>query len=358
MADFYPLKVKEVRRETDESVSIVLDPTNSGASFDFLPGQYLTFRLEVNNEEHRRSYSICSSPSDSDIVVGVKSMNPGTVSVYLNGELKPGDVLQSMKPEGNFVPDLQPGSEKHYVLFAAGSGITPLLSIVKSIVEKEPGSKISLFYGNTSASSIMFKSQLEQIAQSHSNLQVHHILTDGSSGVPLLSGRMDFSKALDLLNKYVTDDLPREFFLCGPGGMIESVMAGLVDSGVQKTQIHTEYFTTPDSEDQPAEVEAPAKTVTDFVGRAKIRATLDDERHEFELETEGDSLLDTALNEGIDAPFSCKGGVCTTCRAKLIKGSVKMDANYALSDGEISDGFILACQSHPTSPEVEISWDE
>lgn len=358
MAHFHPLRVSEIRKETEQSVSILLDPQGKGDDFKFIPGQYLTFKLLIGGIEHRRSYSICSAPTEGDLRVGVKAVEDGTVSVFLNQSLSVGDEIQSMVPMGNFHPgDSAKNERKHFILFAAGSGITPILSIIKWALAHPLQHKVTLFYGNSGRDTVMFYDELAQMTHSHSSLDVIHIFSDRSSGSPTTSGRIDFAKTWELVNAIVHDNLPREFFVCGPSGMMKSVQDGLVDLGVAKETIHMEHFAEPD-EDAQEPTQVPAEVPSDWKGDAKIIVELDDEESEFTLSSGGIVMLDAAIDAGIDAPYSCKGGVCTTCKAKLKEGKVEMDSNYALTDGEIADGYILTCQSHPASPTVKISYDD
>ncbi len=358
MAHFYPLRVQEIRNETDQSVSIALDPQNNKTDFNFIPGQYLTFKMLINGEEHRRSYSICSAPHDEILRVGVKAVEKGTVSVFLNQSLRVGDEIQSMLPMGHFHPNHSAEEEqKHFVLFAAGSGITPILSIIKWAVRHRLGHKVTLFYGNTGRSSCMFYDELAQMAHEHESLDVVHIFSDRSLGTPSSSGRIDFEKTWELTKALVHDQLPREYFVCGPSGMMKSVQDGLTELGISKDLIHMEHFSEPD-EDENKPAKAPVEDHSNWSGDAKIIVVLDDEEEEFTLSSKGIVVLDAAIDAGIDAPYSCKGGVCTTCKAKLQEGKVEMESNYALTDGEIADGYILTCQSHPASPVVKISYDD
>ncbi|MCB0761341.1 MAG: 2Fe-2S iron-sulfur cluster binding domain-containing protein [Flavobacteriales bacterium] len=353
MAHFYPLRVARIERLTSESVAITLDPAASGGNFSFIPGQYLTLKLQVDGHEYRRSYSISSAPNESMLTIGVKAIPNGTVSVYMNQNLKEGDVLQSMEPMGNFHPIMSSSHvPKHFVCFAAGSGITPILSIIKWATQLSQQHKVTLFYGNTSHASAMFHNELSQLAQAHEGLDVIHLFTDRSSGVPLESGRIDFQKTWDLMRAFVADDLPKSFFICGPSGMMKAVQEGLEGLGYYKDQIHMEHFSEPDV--------APVQKEVPVVGegtQARVMITLDGTETQIMLDPNGDSILDAALDHGLDAPYSCRGGVCTTCRAKVTEGVVEMDNNYALTDGEINEGYVLACQSHPKSAVVRLTWD-
>lgn len=347
MPQFISLPVTDVRRETPDCVSIALDASAHPAFLQFLPGQYLTFDLKVNGQMHRRSYSICSTPGSGELRIAAKAVEGGTCSVYLNTAVRPGDRLDTMLPEGQFVPKLD-NLPRHFVLFGAGSGITPLMSMVRPMLEA--GHWVTLFYGNRNRESIIFREQLDAI--DHARFRLQHILTDDShSGED--TGRIDAAKTKTLVAQ-LTGTAPLECFVCGPNGMMASVLEGLAAAGIAEGVIHTEYFTPPD--ESPASDATPENTA--FDGSAQVSIVLDDETTAFTLAENGDVILDAALDAGLDAPFSCKGGVCTTCRAKLIEGTVRMDANYALTEGEVAEGYILTCQSHPTAAVVKVSYDE
>jgi ring-1,2-phenylacetyl-CoA epoxidase subunit PaaE len=314
----------------------------------------------VNGEELHRSYSLCSAPYESDLRVAVKKVESGRGSTFLTENLKEGDTLEAMPPEGNFTIQLDSSNKKHHVFFAAGSGITPIYSIIKSVLHQEPDSKLTLFYGNSAANQIIFKEELAKLVEeSNERLDVHHILTDGSNDKAIFNGRIDFGKTLELLINFCGDELKKEFFICGPAGMMKSVKNALTDNGAEQDSIHLEYFEAP-GEENPEVVkdEKTDEIKSGFIGEAKITAILDDEEWNFDLHTDGQPILNTALDQGADAPYSCRGGVCTTCMAKLQEGTVRMDSNFALTDQEIEDGYILTCQSHPTSEKVKVSWDD
>ncbi|MFZ6052985.1 2Fe-2S iron-sulfur cluster-binding protein [Halocola ammonii] len=360
MRKFFPLKVSKINRETDDAVSIQLDISGLEDKFSYKHGQYITFKVPVNGEDLHRSYSLCSAPHESELRVAVKRVDQGKGSTFLTEELKEGDTLEAMSPEGNFTIALDEKNKKHYVFFAAGSGITPIFSIIKAVLRNEPESKLTLFYGNSSKEQIIFKDELDTLAQQNEGrLTTHHILTDGSSDKAIFNGRIDFGKTLELLINFCSDDLEKEYFICGPAGMMKSVQNALADNGIEKGKIHLEYFEAPGEENPEVVKEEDKDEVkSGFIGDAEITAVLDDEEWNFSLHTDGRTILTEALDQGADAPYSCRGGVCTTCMAKLVEGTVKMDSNFALTDQEIEDGYILACQSHPTSEKVKISWDD
>ena len=356
MADFVALTVSDVRRETPACVSIAFDVSAQPAFANFKAGQYLNLKLAIDGTEVRRSYSISSAPRAGEVRVAVKAVEGGFASVYLQS-VKVGDVLEASAPEGNFLAAID-GTPKHHVFFGAGSGITPLRSLVADVLARDPEGKATLFFGNTGAQHTIFKADLEAWAAHEDRFHLQHVWTDGSLA-PRYSGRIDFSKATELLSELDQDGLQREFYLCGPAGMIGAVKEALQDQGVADANIHVEYFAAP-VEDRGESTGTPAAAPVAIPegGAAKVTVVLDDEEVILDLDPDGEVILDAALDAGMDAPFSCKGGVCTTCRAKVLEGETRMDNNYALTDGEVAEGYILTCQAHPTTASVKVSWDE
>jgi ring-1,2-phenylacetyl-CoA epoxidase subunit PaaE len=358
MSRFLPLRVKRIERETPDSVKVTLDTEGYREAFDFLPGQYITFCFNLKGDDLRRAYSLCTAPHENEIQVAVKEIDAGRVSVHANRTLKVGDPMQVMPPEGNFFLQTSPEAQRHIVLFGAGSGITPLISIAKAVLHDEPLSRVTLFYGNKGRESIMFYRDLDRLAQNN-RMDVYHILTDGSTGTPLFSGRITFGKTLELLYNFVNDDLDKEYFVCGPSGMMTSVKNALTDAEIPKEKIHLEYFENPDKPATQKVTPTPAAIQEkEFGQRATVELVLDAATFNFAIEDEKKSVLDAALAAGADAPFSCQGGVCTSCRAKLLEGSVRMDSNFALTDQELKEGYILTCQAHPTSAHIKVSYDD
>ena len=358
---FTPLKLKCVERLTADAVRLTLDTEGHEETFAFESGQYITFCFDLKDEELHRAYSICSAPHEGKFQVAVKEVPGGRASTHANRSLQTGDVMQVMAPQGNFTLKPDASLARHVILFGAGSGITPLLSIAKTVLKEEPNSRVTLFYGNRSKESIMFYDELDSLAKDD-RLDIYHILSDGSIDVPLFNGRITFGKTLELIYSFIKDDMSKEYFICGPSGMMTSVNNALIDNGVAKEHIHLEFFENPGQEilaalstpaEEPAEDEGEA-----FSGKAAVTIVVDDEAFETQLDTDGGSILDAALNVGADAPYSCQGGVCTTCRAKLVEGKVRMDSNFALTDQEIEEGYILTCQAHPTTQQVKVSFDE
>lgn len=359
MPKFHELKVKEIRKETLDCVSITFHlPEEVREKYEFIQGQYLTLRTMLNDEDVRRSYSICSGVDDGELRVAVKKVTGGLFSTYANEVLKEGDVLKVMTPMGRFNTPLDENNEKHYVGVAAGSGITPILSIIKSVLSREPKSTFTLFYSNQKLSTVIFKEEIEDLKDLNmGQLRVFHLLTREPSEIPLLKGRIDKPKSDELISQLLQDRAVDEVFICGPADMIHAVKDSFGEHSVPKENIHFELFTSPllaTSEVKKEEV----KEVKHDGPVSKVKIILDDQAMVFDLPYSGENVLDAALNQGADLPFACKGGVCCTCRAKLIKGEVDMDLNYSLEPDEVAAGFILTCQSHPKTAGVVIDFDQ
>lgn len=353
---FHPLSVKNIRQETPDCVSVAFDlPENLKSDFSFQQGQYLTFKKEINGEEVRRSYSICSSPLDGELRVAVKQVEAGIFSTYVNNELKVGDVLETMTPQGLFTSPMEPDSAKNYFLVAAGSGITPILSIIKTVLQSEPKSNITLLYGNKNRGSIIFKSELEALKNKYmERLSVYHILSREQADADLMCGRIDAAKCTYFLDKIVNSKSISAAFLCGPEEMILSTKETLIAAGVPEADVHYElFFSAVAAQKQQERKEQNADTDT----MSKVSITLDGTTTIISLGYNGESILDAALSNGADLPFACKGGVCATCRCKVESGTVEMDVNYSLEKDEIERGFILACQAHPRSEQVVVNFD-
>ena len=348
---FHSTKVLEVRRETADCVSVALEVPNT-ETFSFVPGQYLTLRSTINGQEVRRSYSLCSSPLSGELRVAIKQVEQGVFSTWANTELKAGDTIDTMPPMGNFALEIEPTDEQTYVGFAAGSGITPVLSILKTVLERAPKAKFILFYGNRKTNSIIFKAELEDLKDAHmGRLEVHHVLSREDQGNDLLFGRIDEARAAQFAAQIPGVKDAAGHFLCGPEAMIKGVQSALEQAGVAAKNIHFELFTSA----APAAEKAPVASASS--GDAAVTVILDGEETHF---TQGpkDFILDAALDAGADVPYACKGAVCCTCRAKVLEGEVEMAMNYSLTDDEVAEGFILTCQSMPRSPKVTVSFDE
>ena len=358
MSRFHSLKVTDVIMETKDAVSIGFEvPANLHEDFKYKQGQYLTIKLNIEGEELRRSYSICSSPTEEgQLRVAVKKVTGGKVSTYINDNIKVGDVLEVMVPMGSFYTEMNANNTINYVLFAGGSGITPMISILKTALKEEPNSKVDLFYANNAEASIIFKDEIASLAQANKErLRVYLILNEAPDGQPnLLKGIMTKEKAQELIKTHVTISESNEYFVCGPGPMMENVSTALKSLNLNENKIHIEYFTSPVAE----ELDNTSTTVS-AVNDSKHSATivLDEETHQVELE-ENESILDAAIRIDIDPPYACQGGSCSTCKALLEDGEVKMDATFGLSPKEIKKKYILTCQSTPTTQHVTVNFDK
>lgn len=360
MAKFHPLQVAEITQETADCVSVVFDvPANLKSDYQYIQGQYLTLKMTVDGEEIRRSYSLCSSPvTDSEIRVAVKMVANGKGSTWINKKLNIGDTVDVMTPMGNFHSKLDAANQKHYVLFAGGSGITPMLSILKSVLATEPKSRITLIYGNRDEQSVIFKKQIDELAKNNAaRFTVIHVLENPPAGTDAMyTGMLLPEKARAIFDKHVGLADNNEYFICGPGPMMENVKKVLADLKVPSDKTHIEYFS--------AVIEAVAaaekNTTTVPVGKimSKVTVILDGAEEQFNLASDGLSVLDVAIQAKMDVPFACKGAVCCTCRAKIMEGTASMSMNYALTEEEVADGYILTCQAHPTSERLVVSYDE
>jgi ring-1,2-phenylacetyl-CoA epoxidase subunit PaaE len=353
---FESIRVKSVRKETNDCVSIVLDiPAALQAQYAFQQGQYLTIKTTINGEEVRRSYSLCSSPLDKEWRVAIKKVDGGVFSTYANEVLKAGDTLDVMPPMGKFFTPIQSEQAKQYVCFAAGSGITPILSIIKTVLVAEPLSQVILVYGNRSKASIIFKEQLEALKNKYmERFSLIHVLSREKMDAPIQSGRITADKCAALSSTLIKLDQADAFFICGPEEMTLAVRDYLKAQSVDSKKIHVELFTSAGA--RAKQHQAP-KEQADNAPASKIIVKLDGRSFDFKLPFEGESILDAALKQGADLPFACKGGVCCTCKAKLIEGEVDMDVNYGLEPEEIEQGFILTCQSHPRTEQVVVDYD-
>ena len=356
---FHLLKVKDIRKETPDCISIAFEiPDGLQPTFDFTQGQNITIKKTIDGEELRRSYSICSSPFDNELRVAVKHVAGGKFSAWANNQLKKEEWLEILPPTGKFFTALKPSNKKNYIAFVAGSGITPLLSIVKTTLLTEPYSSFTLIYGNRNRSAIIFRETLDAIKNKFvDRFTVHHILSREKTETPLNAGRIDADKCEHIFQHLIDIKTCDEFFLCGPEEMIACVKDYLGKKAIEKNKIHFELFTTPGQKTAASAGSKPA-IKKELIGKiCKVTIKLDGIAFDFDLPYNGEAILDAALKLGTDLPFACKGGVCATCRAKLLEGKVEMDNNYALEPEELKNGFILTCQSHPRTERVVIDYD-
>lgn len=352
---FVPLKVAEIIRETHDANTVVFEKPADG-SFDYQPGQYLTLRFDLAGEDVRRAYSLCSSPiTDAKLAVTVKRVDQGKVSNHIGDNLKAGDTVQVMPPMGNFKVDLNAANKHHYVLIGGGSGITPLMSIIKSVLKVETESEVTLIYANRDADSIIFKSELEAYeAKEAGRFRVIHSLDTAPAGFQGLTGQMNRQGFLSVLNDLMNvDQLPKTFWLCGPRGMMEEAEAAMGFLGIQKGSIKKESFTAKVAE--PKEETAAAPVGPGKAGDYTIRVILDGEEKDVFVK-KSNTILEAVVDAGMDPPFACQMGVCCTCRAQVTAGKVEMEEDEGLSDSEIEEGYILTCQSHPMTEGVVLEY--
>ncbi len=360
---FHDLRVARVSPEAAGSVAIALRvPDDLLERFDFKPGQYLTLRSKIDGADVRRSYSICSTHSHlkrrRELVVGIRPMEGGVFSNWAAASIKVGDTLSVMSPDGRFV-SRRPRA-LHRVAFAAGSGITPILSIMASTLEDQPQSRFTLVYGNRSMNSVMFNEALQDLKDRFADrLTLIHILSRQAQEVDLLQGRIDAAKVRSIIDTLLPVASMDEVFICGPEVMIEVTQKALLDAGVPDKHIHAERFTSPVLEKLTPEARqaAVANAKPPAGGQVALTVVLDGKSHELRMNPD-ENVLDVAMAAGLDLPFSCKGGVCATCRCKVMSGSVSMDKNFGLEQWETEKGFVLSCQSRPTSDAVTMSFDE
>ena len=352
---FHPLRVREVRLDTEDAVIVAFDvPAELREIFRFTAGQYLTLRHEVEGQDLRRSYSICAGEDDDVLRVGVRRVDGGAFSSFVHSSLKAGDVIEVFPPQGRFsLPDAT--EPRHVLGIAGGSGITPILSIMKTLLEREPQSRFTLIYANRRQASAMFKEEIEDLKNRYlTRLSLFNVFSREAVDAPLLAGRLDAGKLAQFFSAAVQLKTVDEAFVCGPFEMNEHAEAVLSALGLKAGQIHIERFGTPEMQTGRA---APHE-VRDGDAQAMVTLIRDGLSRDFEFSRHDPSLLDAAARAGIEVPFSCKSGVCSTCRCKLIEGQVRMDKNFALDKAEVAAGFILSCQAHALTERVVISFDE
>ena len=358
MARFHSLDVVDVRRETRDAVVVTLKPRDEDAPlFDFTQGQYLTFRRRFDDEELRRSYSICAGKGEGFLQVGIKRVDGGAFSTWANESLAAGEVLEAMPPMGNFHTALDPDATRHYLGFAGGSGITPLLSIIKTVLAAEPGSSFTLVYANRQISSIMFREDLEDLKNRYlGRLSVLHVLEAEAQEIDLFTGRIDAAKCAALFKTWIDLASVDTAYICGPEPMMLAIAGALKEHGLADGQIKFELFASGQPGRAKKRVASIAATTSNSTTEATI--TLDGATRTFRMPKEGTSLLDAALEANLDAPYACKAGVCSTCRAKVLEGEAEMAVNHALEDYEVRQGYVLTCQCFPLSDKIVVSFDQ
>jgi ring-1,2-phenylacetyl-CoA epoxidase subunit PaaE len=355
MSKFHPLRVARLARETRDAVAVTFEvPPALRERFRFVQGQHLTLRAVIDDRDLRRSYSICSAVQDEVLSIAIKRNPGGAFSNWANDRLREGDTLDVMPPLGHFGVALDPAARRHYLAFAAGSGITPLLSIIKTTLAVEPKSRFTLFYGNRASSTVMFKEELAALKDGYlARFSLIHVLSREAQDIELLHGRIDRAKAQALLEHWVDLDAIDVAFVCGPDGMMQAVADALRARGFPEAKIRIERFATsiPHHEHRPQPVD-PGHA------QCEVTAIIDGAARTFPLDKAKENIIDAALRSGVELPYSCKGGVCSTCRAKLVAGEVDMDANFALEDYELARGFVLTCQSYPVTDRVTVDYDQ
>ncbi|MGQ0661048.1 2Fe-2S iron-sulfur cluster-binding protein [Sphingosinicella sp.] len=356
---FHTLTVAEVVDETSEARSIRFAvPEELRETFRFKPGQHLTLKADVAGEELRRNYSLCVAPQDDQVMVTVKRIAGGAFSNWANDNLKPGDRVEVMPPHGSFTWDFVPGAANHYVGFAGGSGITPVISLLKTALLTEKESRFTLFYGNRDSGSIIFLEALASLKNRFMDrLQVYHFLAEEAEEFALFNGMLDRPKCDEILDRLIDGDVRGDvaaFFICGPGPMMDSAEEALKASGVPSDKIHLERFTA----DRPPEaLQAQLAELSRDAAGLSMLVTLDGRKRRVAFDTAAGNILDSARAAGLPAPFACKAGVCATCRARVVSGEVEMAARYGLTDDEVASGYVLTCQSVPKGEGVELDYD-
>ncbi|SDC45022.1 1,2-phenylacetyl-CoA epoxidase subunit PaaE [Ruegeria marina] len=357
MARFHDLEVTDIHKTIRDAVVVTLKPANGSASeFDFTQGQYLTFRREFEGEELRRSYSICAGKDDGILQVGIKRVDGGAFSTWANEELKIGDTLQAMPPMGGFFTPLDPSAAKHYLGFAGGSGITPVLSILKTTLSREPRSQFTLVYANKGVNTIMFREELEDLKNLYmGRLNIIHILETDAQEIELFTGLVTQEKCAQLFEHWIDIAHVDAAFICGPEPMMLGIAAALRAHGLSDAQIKFELFASA----QPGRARRKAVSAEAATGANQTRAavTLDGATQSFDMPKDL-SILDAALQNSMDAPYACKAGVCSTCRCKVLEGEVEMVANHALEDYEVEKGYVLSCQAYPLTDTVVVDYDQ
>jgi len=356
---FHPLRVRAIEPDTAEAVIVSFDvPEPLRDVFGFTQGQYLTLRKQIEGQDLRRSYSICAGVDDGELRVGVRKVRGGSFSNWINEHLKPGDEMQVMAPQGRFFVPIEPASRRHHAAIAGGSGITPILSIMKTVLAREPRSSFTLIYANRSLASTMFKEEIEDLKNRYlSRLALHHVFSDEPTDSPLNMGLMDRAKVGEFLSSVLPAASIDHVYICGPFQMNDEAEAALLDAGVSEERIHIERFgiALPAGEKIGAVVHEARPGDAE---RSRIVIVRDGLKREIDFRKDQPSILDAASAAGLEVPFSCTSGVCGTCRAKLVEGEVRMERNFALDKHEVESGFVLTCQAHPLSERVVLSFDE
>jgi ring-1,2-phenylacetyl-CoA epoxidase subunit PaaE len=358
MISYHPLTIAELRPEGSDAVCVALDvPDELRDTFRFEPGQHIGVRATIDGQEVRRTYSICSATGDRHLRIGVRLQERGSMSGHLGGKLRVGDKLEVLPPTGRFFLTPDAKAARTYCAFASGSGITPILGIIKNVLRHEPGSRFLLFYGNRTTASIMFAEELLALKDQYpQRLSLNFLMSREPQDVELFNGRLDAAKVGELGRELFDARGVDAYFLCGPDTMIDSVREGLVGLGVEQGRIHSEHFTSdvkrevrlkPDPQEPPKQKE-----------QTQVTVVMDGRRRSFAMGSDGTTVLEAAEQAGLELPYSCRAGVCSTCRTRVVRGAVTMMTNYALEPWEVEAGYVLCCQALPASPELELTYDE
>ncbi len=352
---FHALTVAEIVPETDEANSLrFVVPNELTDAFRFKAGQHLTLRADIGGEEVRRNYSLCTAPADGDLMVTVKRIAGGVFSNWVGDHLQPGDTIDVMTPHGSFTTDFAAGAERHYVAFAGGSGITPILSLIRTALSEEPNSRFTLFYGNRDSSSVIFLDALADLKDRYmGRFELYHFLSDEAGDVALFNGMLDRPTCDAAIDALVSDPAAvAAWFICGPGPMMDAAEAAVLERGVASDRVHIERFTA----GRPsAALAAQMAALQEEAAGLTLAVTIDGRTRRIEFD--GRNILDSARGAGLPAPFACKAGVCATCRAKVVRGKVEMAARYGLTDEEVAEGYVLTCQSVPVGEGVAVDYD-
>ncbi len=355
---FYPLRVRAIEPDTEEAMIVSFEvPADLADRFAFTQGQYLNLRANIDGKDLRRSYSVCSGVDDGVLRIGVRKVRGGVFSNWIAEQVRIGHSIEIMPPQGRFYVPIDPQSKRHYLGIAGGSGITPVLSILKTVLTREPASSFTLLYGNRGLKSTMFKEELEDLKNRFlPRLEVHHVFSEESTDAPLHHGLLDQARIAQFLQRLIRPQSVDHAFVCGPYQMNDQAEAALRQAGVEAACIHIERFGLP----QGAAAAGAVMHSSQAGDAAQCRVTIirDGQRQAVDVHQDDPSILDVAMAAGMDLPFSCTSGVCGTCRARLLKGQVRMDRHFALEKADIEAGFILTCQAHPLTAQVEISFDE
>ena len=355
MSRFQPLTIARIDRETRDAIAITLAvPADLGAMFRFEPGQHVTVRAVIGGEDLRRSYSICA-PAGEALRIAIKRAPAGAFSTWANETLREGMTLDVVPPMGHFGVAAEPGRERHHLAFAAGSGITPLVSIIGTALASEPRTRFTLIYGNRASSTVMFREELAALKDRYMDrFQLIHVLSREPQDIELLNGRIDRAKADALFSTFAPLDDVDCVFICGPEGMMDAVKEALVARHFPPSRIRIERFAA----SIPKHTHVPRPLPLASRTECEVNVVIDGSRRTFLLEKGTESIIDAGLRNGVELPFSCKGGVCSTCRCRLVEGEVDMDVNFALEDYEVARGFILACQSYPVTDRITVDFDQ